>query len=322
MATLKEIASKAGVSIATVSRVLNEDPKLNVKEETKKKIYEVAEALEYKSFSKKEVKEDTLRLLAVFSHRERDELNDPYYLSIKYSIEKKCNKLGIELLKEYRPTNLEEYSSIDGILAIGNFIWEELEEIKKLSKNIVLVDSHNYLDTYDSIITDLEDISKKIMNFFRSNDYSRIAYIGGRDIDGILDCREKYYLNYGGDLASREHMYIGEFTSESGYRLTKRMIEDNIDIDGIFVANDSIALGVLRALHESNISIPEKIGLISINDIPNAKFTFPPLSTVKIYTEIMGEQGVDLVLNKIKDEREIPLKVVVPNKLNLRGTTL
>jgi LacI family ebg operon transcriptional repressor len=61
--------------------------------------------------------------------------------------------------------------------------------------------------------------------------------------------------------------------------------------------------------------------LLSINDIPTAKFTFPPLSTVKIHSELMGVEGVKLLVDKIEDERELPIKIIVPWELRLRGTT-
>ncbi len=59
----------------------------------------------------------------------------------------------------------------------------------------------------------------------------------------------------------------------------------------LFVASDSIAIGVLRAIHERGLAIPEDISLISVNDIPTARFTFPPLSTVRIHSEMMGSRG-------------------------------
>lgn len=89
----------------------------------------------------------------------------------------------------------------------------------------------------------------------------------------------------------------------------------------LFVASDSIAIGVLRAIHERGLNIPQDISLISVNDIPTARFTFPPLSTVRIHSEMMGSQGVNLLFEKARDGRALPLLVFVPSKLKLRGTT-
>ena len=90
----------------------------------------------------------------------------------------------------------------------------------------------------------------------------------------------------------------------------------------LFVASDSIAIGeLLRAIHERGLAIPEDISLISVNDIPTARFTFPPLSTVRIHSEMMGSQGVNLLIEKARDGRALPLNVFVPSVLKLRGTT-
>ena len=89
----------------------------------------------------------------------------------------------------------------------------------------------------------------------------------------------------------------------------------------LFVASDSIAIGVLRAIHEKGLAIPQQIELISVNDIPTAKFTFPPLSTVRIHSELMGSQGINLLVERLRDQRSVPLRVLVPSRLILRGTT-
>ncbi len=79
----------------------------------------------------------------------------------------------------------------------------------------------------------------------------------------------------------------------------------------LLVASDSIAIGVLRAIHERGLNIPQDISLISVNDIPTARFTFPPLHR-RIHSEMMGSQGVNLVYEKARDGRALPLLVFVP----------
>ena len=116
MATLKEIAQEAGVSLATVSRVLNEDPSLSVKDETRQKIFEIAERLEYKTSSaRKGVHKSKLQLLAVYAYPQSTEVNDPYYLAIRYGIETQCTRLNIELAHCYNGAEGRELSAVDGI---------------------------------------------------------------------------------------------------------------------------------------------------------------------------------------------------------------
>ncbi|MBO1913948.1 LacI family DNA-binding transcriptional regulator, partial [Microvirga sp. 3-52] len=93
MATIKDIAEKAGVSSATVSRVLNYDASLSVADETKKKIFEAAEELSYrKRTSKRYINQ---KIAVIHWYTEKEELNDLYYLSIRLGIEERCKEIGM-----------------------------------------------------------------------------------------------------------------------------------------------------------------------------------------------------------------------------------
>src|SRR6185437_1343437 len=101
MATLKEIAEAANVSVATVSRVLNDDPTLSVKAQTRQKILEAAERLEYKVQPSKRHSGHRLTFAALFTYKQAIEINDPYYLAMRYGIETQCEKLDVSLVACY-----------------------------------------------------------------------------------------------------------------------------------------------------------------------------------------------------------------------------
>ncbi|HFQ8226692.1 TPA: transcriptional regulator EbgR [Citrobacter freundii] len=326
MATLKDIANEAGVSLATVSRVLNDDPTLNVKEETKHRILEIAEKLEYKTSSARRNQSGTVSLqhiLAIYSYQQELEINDPYYLAIRHGIETQCEKLGIELTNCYLNNALPEVKKAVGVLIVGKPSIARREAALQLSENICFIDFHEPGSKFDSIDIDLVRISKEIVDFFIENGATRISYIGGEDEPGKADIRESVFTEYGRlkGVVSEKDIWRGDFSSASGYQLAKKMLARGDYPNALFVASDSIAIGVLRAIHEHGLAIPQDISLISINDIPTARFTFPPLSTVRIHSELMGSQGVNLVVEKARDSRALPLQVFVPSELKLRGTT-
>lgn len=118
-----------------------------------------------------------------------------------------------------------------------------------------------------------------------------------------------------------DNFYVGDFSSSSGYNLAKTMIDNNNLPDALFIANDSIAIGVLKALNENKIEIPNKIAIISINDIPASSFTYPALSTIKIHSDLMGKEAIRILKDKIESNRTMPLKITVPFSLILRETT-
>ncbi|MFK0573552.1 transcriptional regulator EbgR [Endozoicomonas sp.] len=321
MATLKEIAQEAGVSLSTVSRVLNDDPSISVKNETRQSIHDIASRLEYTTSRNRKTRQRTdYCFFAQYNYSQETEINDPYYLSIRYAIETQCKKLNIKLLSSYEPKGYEEYKDIDGVVSVGILPKEQLNQTRRLSGNLVCVDTQ--WDSTDCIYADLTQISRDAIDYFISRGYTRIGYIGGQDSTDSMDEREVSFAEYGQQqgVVSPDDIYRGEFSSSSGYELATKMLKGNYP-DAFFVASDSIAIGVLRALHENNIRIPEDFSLLSVNDIPIAKFTFPPLSTFRIESELLGTQAVNLLVDQIREARSIPLKVTVPATLTLRGTT-
>ena len=158
MATITDIATIAEVSISTVSRVLNYDPSLSVTEETKRKIFEAAEKLNYTKYKNKQkqrelpvdVPKKHNKSIGIVQWRMDDEeLEDIYYMSIRLGVEKRAAELGCDLLKI---SNLDEsvIQSVDGLLAIGKFTEERVKKLHELHPNLCVIGSNFPLDDYDS----------------------------------------------------------------------------------------------------------------------------------------------------------------------------
>lgn len=329
MATIKDIAARAGVSIATVSRVLNYDPHLSVSAETKQKIFEAAEQLDYK---KRRVSKRTPQTTAALVHwyTEEEELNDLYYRSIRLGIENSCLESGLQLQKVlYNELEQLDREEIEGIIAVGKYSSAQVERLSEWSSRIVFVDFSPEDEVFDSVITDFSRVTEKALTHLWEQGIRRIGYIGGReqfeDKSGMItDMREQTYrafLQEKGAFAE-EGMLIGTYSADDGYRLMKNCIEqrgENLP-EAFFAASDTLAIGALRALHEAHIQVPERVSLIGVNDISVSKYMYPPLTTVKVHTEWMGKIAVELLLEQLNAKR-ISKKVVLPSELIVRGTT-
>ncbi len=327
MAKLKDIANEAGVSLATVSRVLNNDPTLNVKHETKRRIIDIAEKLEYRSkSSRNSAKESKQRhhFLALYNYPQETESNDPYYLSIRHGIESQCEKLAITLTNSYNGEVDVDTQKITGILLVGDIEQRVINKLPKRLENFICrVDTSENDCPYDCISADFSRISKQVVDFYADQKYQRIGVIGGQSQTDSTDNRKHTFVEYANlkSLVAESDIYCGEGSSQSGYDLAKAMLIKGDFPPALFVTSDTMAIGVLRAIHEFGIQIPQDIAVISMNDIPTANFTFPPLSTVRIHSEMMGSQGVNLLVEKQRDDRKLPLNVYVPSELILRNTT-
>lgn len=329
MATIKDIAQLAGVSIATVSRVLNYDTSLSVSDETKKRIFEVAEELSYKKKSVRKQESGKIALLQWYT--EKEELEDLYYMSIRLGVENRCRHHGIQVEKYFQDNieDLKEAEDIQGLIAIGKFSSKQVSELEKRTKNLVFVDTSPDEERFDSVVIDFEKATKKVLDHLIDKGHRDIGYIGGREVfkdktSAIEDAREKTFKQYLAekDLLNEAVMYNGTFSANDGHSLMKRAIEEHGDRlpTAFFAANDSIAVGALRALLEEGIAVPERVNIIGVNDISISKYVFPSLSTVKVYTELMGETAVDTLLERIEG-RKVAKKIYIGTKLILRNSS-
>ncbi|MDX8289343.1 LacI family DNA-binding transcriptional regulator [Metabacillus indicus] len=324
-ATIKDIAEKAGVSIATVSRVLNFDETLSVGDETKKRIFEVAEELSYK---KRKTKKSLVPKIAIVHwYTALEELNDLYYMSIRLGIEERAKHHNLQLAT-YFYDDFEEINQdqLQGIIAVGKFSRQQAEEFKKAARNVVFVDSSPDSERFDSVIVDFERATERVLDHFIAKGHTEIGYIGGRETyrehtEKLDDQREETFIKYMGErnMLREDAIFIGAFTVQDGHRMMSEAITklgDNLPT-AFFAANDSIAIGSIQALHEKGIRVPEQVSIIGVNDISVSKYIFPSLTTVKVYTEVMGETAVDLMVERIT-ERKIAKQVTIATKLKLR----
>lgn len=331
MATIKDIASEVGVSSATVSRVLNHDNSLSVSADKRKRIFEVAERLAYvppKSRKKTQVKAK-YRVGLVHWYTINQELEDPYYISIRIGIEKKAIEQQVEIIKVYAPSDsdLSVLKGVDGLICIGKFSDHEINLLERITKQIVFVDSSPQEERFDAVVVDFEKAMIKVIDYLLEGGYKSIGYIGGREYAGpeqipIGERRESFFREYleSKGCFNENHVYIGQFLAESGYQLIRDAVKSPLP-EAFFIASDSMAVGALRGLHEAEISVPKDIKIVGFNDIPTSSYTIPPLSTLRVHKEYMGLTAVELLLERIIEHRIIPKKVVIPTELVIRKSS-
>ncbi|WP_141503440.1 LacI family DNA-binding transcriptional regulator [Paenibacillus luteus] len=333
MATIKDIALKAKVSIATVSRVLNYDPGISVADETRKRIFEVAQELNYKTLRQRNgtVVKERYKVGLVNWYSDQEEMLDPYYLAIRLGIERECFQRQIELVKFFVHGNTGNKGlpceSLDGIIAIGRFEKEDLDCFPEGFENIVFVDSTPDDNRFDSVVIDLRKSVFEVLDYLVGLGHAAIGYIGGHNKVNdkrVRDERELVFMEW---LSKRglfhaEYVFTGDHLySEDGYMLMKKAISAPHRPTAFFIENDSMAVGALRALHEANLRVPQEVSIVGFNDIAISEFLQPPLTTVKVHMEHMGETAVELLADRMAHKREISKKIVLPTRLQLRASS-
>ncbi|MBC1371473.1 LacI family DNA-binding transcriptional regulator [Listeria booriae] len=328
MATMTDIAKLAGVSIATVSRVLNYDETLSASGETRRKIFEIAESLDYTKHKQKATKK-TGKIAIVQWNTEEEELNDIYYMSIRIGAENRAREHGIEISTLYELDKIAQ-ATIDGILAIGKFTLEQVEQLKEIHPHICFVDTDYRLNKYDSVVIDFVQSTREVIDYFIAGGHTNIGFIGAEErseINGSMnDPRSVAYVQYMKErqLYLKQNMFVvgGRFDVPSGYEQMKQAIEllgDELPT-AFFVANDPMAIGCLRALSEAEIAVPERVSIVGFNDISVSQYVSPALSTIRVYTEFMGEEGMDMLIERMNGRKHAK-RTILETDLILRESS-
>lgn len=333
MVTIKDIAHAAGVSSATVSRVLNQDQAMSVSDETRTKIFTIAEQLGYKKSKRTNKRSKSSHRIAIIEwYTEQEELDDLYYYSIRLGAEKRAQELGYEIIRIFNNDSLTQLENIDGIIAIGKFSPDKIKELETYSDNLVFVDSDTLNYGHSCVTTDFENSVINVIDYFINNGLKKIGMIAGQETSSdkstlLSDPRLNTFQSYLQQLKLYDPnlIKIGSFSSEAGYKIMKKFIielGDNLP-QAFFAANDALASGALRALQEAKIPVPERVSLISFNDTSLAKYMYPKLSTVTVFTEEMGKQAIQILEQSfLKDSPSVAYMVKLATKLTIRESSL
>jgi LacI family transcriptional regulator len=333
MVTLKEIAKAVGVSSATVSRVLNFDTTLAVAPATRQAIIETAEALNYATprARKNAAQQQGLSKIALVHFlRPEQELVDPYYVGLRLGIESRCQALKIETVRVYHADSMPDptlLQSASGVIAIGRHDDAEIAWLQRYGRNVVFADFAPSSDDFDSVQCDLELATRRLLQNLTQMGYSRIAFAGWVDVhNGLVralpERRCWAYMQWMSEVGSFDERLCltGANTVESGYRLTKSILSEPEPPDALITGNDNIAVGAYRAIHELGLSIPDDIAIASFNDISVAQFLNPPLSTVRLPSEEIGETAVELLLERMEG-RELAKRITLASRPIWRAST-
>jgi len=326
MVTIKKISEHSGYSQATVSRLLNGDDSLSITPETRKKIIHTALALGY---DRSKIKTTLEKIAVVFWLTEQEELQDVYFRQLRISLEKyaKINNLEIQLIT-HEDQVLEILKQVSGFIGIGSFDREELRRFKSVCSAGVILEINPEPELFDTVKPDTDRITKKALDLFLEKGYTDIGFIGGAFLNPNThqeeqDSREIIFRQKLStkDLLNDNYIFsAGKFTVGQGYQLTIDMINTLKEElpEAIFVASDTIAVGVLQALNEHSITVPDRLELISVNDNDIAKFVSPPLTTFRIDVEEIAKTSIDMLVDQIVHPRSTTKTVLLGLELVVR----
>ncbi len=323
MATIRDIAKKAGVSAAAVSRILNNDATLNASVETRQRVIDIAKELGYQKKTRNTKATFKLGIVQWFSAEQ--ELKDSYYLLIRKGIEDFCTRNCIQIVRAFKSdlNYLETLQDVNGLMCIGKFSKREIKELSSISKNIVFLDMPVEDYSVTTFTLDFKMAVTQAMEYFSELGHVKVGFLGGKEYlennVEFFDERKSAYEEYckTHQMDSETWNKEGSYTVESGYDMMKELLEQSCDNlpTAIFAASDNIAFGAMKAIRESGMKIPEDISLIGFDDVEMCSYTTPALTTLHAPAYHMGQYGVNFLFAATNMNSARPLKVKMPCSL-------
>lgn len=305
MATIKEIAEIVGVSSAAVSRVLNYDEGISVSEETREAIFATAEKIGYK---KKVIYPKIENVALLYFTDNEDELEDVFYRGVREEVIKQAKKMNIRLQIYDRRDGMSVIPrDLNAFIAVGWLTRKEINQLYKICPRGVFIGTSPDEKLFDAVRPNMDSFVTQMVDYFVEKGHKKIGFIGGsdRNIDTgkpSMDIREwsfrqsVAYYHY----LEEEYILISEkFTVDEGYRMGKELLKKSSLPTALCIASDTLAVGVLQALNEKGIQVPEQMALFSINDVNIAKYLSPPLTTIHIDIPCICETALDLLRNRV-----------------------
>lgn len=329
MPNIVDVALRARVSIATVSRVVNKSLH-KVNRETRERVLAAISELDYRpnALAKGLLMKKTMTIGIIIP-----DISNPYYAEIVRGIQDVADREGYAVTLHntdrrqegiIRCIYLLREKAADGIIFSGGIIdgRETLSALKELREKVVVIGRHD-VDFPALLVDNLGGTTQAVRHLIDVG-HSRIGYIGGPDgsttaLDRLTGFREAVTgsgLSYAPRLVKK-----GAWNPESGYLLGTQLLKAGRRPTAIVAANDQMAFGAVKAAKELGLMIPEDLAVVGFDNIPLSSYFNPPLTTVEIPMHGLGEAAMGVLLHLISKE-PVERTRMFKTTLLVRGSTV
>lgn len=320
MATIKEISQLADVSIATVSRVLNQDDTIVVSPEVKKRIFRIAHELKYVPPRRRHAQKERGIVIGVADwHIIRKDRTNIRLSSLDLIVKSMSGKNDVrfERLDKNQPGQYE------GIMAFGVFSEEEMEFLRMQSFAIVFINSDPKDYEYDSIVMDFNKGIHEMLDYLMDQKkYCSVGYIGGIYEEGQVRIGYRRLEGIRGAFMQRgfyeeENFYIGNISRESGYHLAKQAIQSGRLPEAVLLGSEEVAEGALEAFQDAGLRVPKDVAVVIYKDIETLESKWPSYTKVRMFPDIVWQTAIKLLLEQIQEGRKDNMTIYLPTKLEV-----
>lgn len=312
--TLSDIAQEAGVNVSTVSRALN--ARTGVRKELRDKVLDVARRLRYRPnlMARGLVtgRSHTLGLLI-------SDIRNPFFSELARGAEDAAKAAGYDVVlcnSDLDPVKQMEYfwslvnKHVDGIImnSIGLLKRDEADQLVSTGTPVVLLNRTGGLRNFSSVLSDNARGGFLVGRHLTALGHRKIAVLTGPRRHGNMADRLNGFLKALRNVpgAAQPEVLRGAFTAQGGYEMARRLLACGYDVTAIFAASDAIAFGVIRAVYEAGLRIPDDLSLIGFDDVEMAAIVQPPLTTIYQPKYEIGGAAVEILLKEAANRETSP----------------
>ena len=330
MASIRDVAKLAGVSITSVSRVLNNDKTFIIPEETRDKIQKAIQELNYRvpdSYVKNtptKFSVGCIQRLTVEGHK------DNYFTTIVSGVKQHLSKHGksLQFLLTQLDFETNDYENIfqtypKGLIIMGDISKEAYTFLKTKIKYIVGIDTT--YDDIDNIRYNRFEAGIEAVEYLIKCGHKKIAYIGSNinlhDYKNIGRYEAYLRVMHANGLELNPNWVVdSKWHRDTCFKETIKLLQSNDRPTAIFVASDYMAIAAMSAIHSIGLKVPEDISVIAISDIVESAYLTPPLTTISIPQKDMGKIASEVLLQRINGDTTLKKQIFVPCKLIIRNS--
>lgn len=327
--TIKEVAQEAGVSIATVSRVLNGQS--GVSKELAEQVKEIVRKMNYQPNAiARALKNSESRSIGLII----PDIENPFFPALVRGVEDAAQKNSYAVIlcnTDGEPQQEEKYikfllsKQVDGILFVGNLDFQEHSSwLSLLPVPMVLLDRRIEGAPYSTVLIDNEMGAFLAVEHLIKQGRQQIAIIGGKPQSSTSRERvrgARRALALYGYNDQEEGYFDGYFTFDGGYQATMQLLASRYTFDAVFAANDMMAIGSIECLVNHGRNVPQEVAVAGFDDIKMAEWYKPSLTTVRQPVYKMGQLAVKSMVQQLTGVMTKPCDTVLKPELIVRKSS-
>ncbi len=335
--TLERIAALAGVSRATVSRVVNDQPR--VSEATRERVRQIIQEEGYSpnAAARSLVSHRSQTIGLVIPSTMTTSISSPYYLLVMQGVTAVCDqrRYSLTLLPATSITpdgyaHLIHSGAVDGLIVATSSVGKAfLAWLQREGFPFVLIGRQPDLPTIDTVASDYEQGAAMAAQHLIWQGFTRIAMImGPHDHGGAIGRRDGFLhtLREAGLSCPASYLVEGNFTLQGGQEAMRSILSARPRPQAVFCASDEMAIGAMQVIRDAGLRVPDDIAVIGYDDIPVAKTTEPALTTVRQPVEQLGYTATTMLIDILEARALNPARmlehqhVVLPTELVVRAS--